>query len=170
MLPAQTSSAALLIENSSREVLAYVGSSHYGDMDRLGHVDMIAAVRSRGSTLKPFLYAAALDAGLIHSQSLLVDAPQAFDGYRLANFSDFFHGPVSATGALQRSLNVPAVDLLKRVTPETLTVKLRHTGVHLRFRKSARPNLALILGGVGTQMDELAGRYTAFSNTGRVAV
>lgn len=166
-LPPRTSAAALLVDNATREVRAYVGSGAFGDLDRLGHVDMIAAVRSPGSTLKPFLYGLAIDAGLIHSGSLLVDAPQSFDGYRPANFGDFFHGPVTASEALQRSLNVPAVDLLHRLTPESFTARLRHGGVRLRLPKAARPNLSLILGGVGARMDELAGAYVALSNSGQ---
>jgi penicillin-binding protein 1C len=62
--------------------------------------------------LKPFLYGLALDDGLIHSESLLVDAPQSFGDYRPGNFDMAFNGPVGAAEALRLSLNVPAVDLL----------------------------------------------------------
>ncbi|HET9484175.1 MAG TPA: transglycosylase domain-containing protein, partial [Xanthomonadales bacterium] len=85
-LPERTSAAVLIVENRTRDVVAYAGSARFGDAKRLGHVDMVRATRSPGSTLKPFLYAIALDDGLIHSESLLVDAPQDFDGYRPGNF------------------------------------------------------------------------------------
>ena len=79
-LPERTSAALLVVDNASMEARAYVGSVAFGDKARLGHVDMVRAWRSPGSTLKPFLYGLALDDGLIHSESLLIDAPQSFGG------------------------------------------------------------------------------------------
>ncbi len=165
-LPARSSAAVLLVNNTTREVLAYVGSVRFADADRLGHVDMIRAIRSPGSTLKPFLYGLALDAGLVHSASLMVDAPQTFDGYRPANFGDFFNGPVTVADALRRSLNVPAVELLQQITPARFTARLRHAGVRLVLPRAAVPNLSIILGGTGTRLDQIAGAYTAFGNGG----
>ncbi|MEP6634178.1 MAG: transglycosylase domain-containing protein, partial [Luteimonas sp.] len=75
-LPERTSAALLVVDNATLEARAYVGSVAFGDKPRLGHVDMVQAWRSPGSTLKPFLYGLALDDGLIHSESLLIDAPQ----------------------------------------------------------------------------------------------
>ena len=89
---------------------------------------MVRATRSPGSTLKPFLYGLALDDGLIHSESLLVDAPQSFGDYRPANFDPAFNGPVSAADALRLSLNVPAVDLLDRLGPGRFAARLEHAG------------------------------------------
>ena len=165
-LPARSSAAVLLVDNATREVLAYVGSARFADVDRLGHVDMIRAIRSPGSTLKPFLYGLALDAGLVHSASLMVDAPQTFDGYRPANFGDFFNGPVTVADALRRSLNVPAVELLQQVTPARFTARLRHAGVRLVLPRAAVPNLSIILGGTGSRLDQIAGAYTALGNRG----
>jgi penicillin-binding protein 1C len=165
-LPARTSAAVLVIDNASLHALAYVGSARFGDDQRLGHVDMVRATRSPGSTLKPFLYGLALDDGLIHSESLLVDAPQAFDGYRPANFGDFFNGPVSAADALRLSLNVPAVELLARVTPTRFTARLRHAGLALELPRGAAPNLSMILGGTGTSLEQLVGAYAALGREG----
>jgi penicillin-binding protein 1C len=165
-LPARTSAAVLIVDNREREARAYVGSARFGDAERLGHVDMIAAVRSPGSTLKPFVYGLALEDGLIHSESLLIDAPQSFDGYRPANFGEHFNGPVSAAEALRLSLNVPAVDLLARVTPQRFTARLRHAGVELQLPQGAKPNLSIILGGTGTRLSELVGAYAALGNDG----
>ena len=114
-LPERTSAALLVVDNRDLTTVAYVGSAMFGDEARLGHVDMVRAWRSPGSTLKPFLYGLALDDGLIHSESLLIDAPQSFGGYRPGNFDSAFNGPVGAAEALRLSLNVPAVDLLDRV-------------------------------------------------------
>ena len=119
-LPARTSAALLVVDNATLEARVYVGTAEFADPLRLGHVDMVRAPRSPGSTLKPFLYGLALDDGLLDSQSLLVDAPQDFGGYQPGNFDEAFSGPVSAAEALQRSLNVPAVDVLERVGPDPL--------------------------------------------------
>jgi penicillin-binding protein 1C len=75
-LPPKVSMAVLVMDNDSLEVKAYAGSADFNDTKRAAHVDMVRGVRSPGSTLKPFLYAMALDEGLIHSESLMVDAPQ----------------------------------------------------------------------------------------------
>lgn len=165
-LPAATSAAVLVLENDTLAVRGYVGSGAYGDPDRLGHVDMIRARRSPGSTLKPFLYGLALDDGLIHSDSLLVDAPQSFDGYRPANFDTGFRGPVSAAEALRLSLNVPAVDLLDRVGAARFASRLGHAGVRLRLPRGAEPNLAMILGGTAASLEDLVGAYAALGRNG----
>ena len=165
-LPEKTSAATIVIDNAKREVLAYVGSAEFADAARLGHVDMVAARRSPGSTLKPFLYALALDEGLIHSESLLIDAPQDFAGYRPANFGDAFNGPVSVAEALRLSLNVPAVDVLERVTPNAFAARLRHAGMKLDLPLAAKPNLSMALGGTATSLDQLVGAYAAFGNGG----
>ncbi|AXI83758.1 penicillin-binding protein 1C [Xylella taiwanensis] len=165
-LPERTSAAVLVMDNQSLEARAYVGSVAFGDAKRLGQVDMVQAWRSPGSTLKPFLYGMALDQGLIHSESLLVDAPQRFGDYRPGNFDAVFNGPIGAASALRQSLNVPAVDLLERIGPARLVARLAHAGVQLRFSRGTTPNLALILGGTGTQLQELVGAFSAFNRGG----
>lgn len=167
--PARSSAAALIVDSRSREVLAYVGSAVYADPLRLGHLDMVRAWRSPGSTLKPFLYGIALDEGLIHSESLLIDAPTDFDGYAPGNFGDSFHGPISAAEALRRSLNVPAVTLLKAVGPASFSTRLDHAGLRLRLPLGARPGLPVILGGTAVRLDALTAAYTALADEGRAA-
>ncbi len=168
-LPPRTSAALLVVDNASMEARAYVGSVAFGDRERLGHVDMVRAWRSPGSTLKPFLYGMALDDGLVHSESLLVDAPQDFGGYRPGNFGEAFNGPVGAATALRLSLNVPAVDLLDRVGPARFAARLDHAGLPLRFPRGARPSLALILGGTGVRLEDLVGAFAAFQRDGVAA-
>lgn len=165
-LPPKVSMAVLVMDNDSLEVKAYAGSADFADDSRYAHVDMVRGVRSPGSTLKPFLYALALDEGLIHSESLLLDAPLSFGGYAPGNFQAAFAGPVSVAQALQRSLNVPAVDLLDRVGPARFASVMLAGGVHLRMPAGAAPNLSLILGGGGTTLEELVGAYRALARGG----
>jgi penicillin-binding protein 1C len=164
--PAQVSVAALVVENATLAVRGYAGSADFSDDKRAAHVDMVRGVRSPGSTLKPFLYAMALDEGLVHSESLLIDAPQNFGGYAPGNFQASFNGAVSVAEALQRSLNVPAVDVLERLGPERFTAQLRNAGVRLRMPQGAAPNLSVILGGASTTLEELVGAYTALARAG----
>lgn len=165
-LPPRTSAALLVVDNTSLEARAYIGSVAFADKQRLGDVDMVQALRSPGSTLKPFLYGMALDDGLIHSESLLVDAPQSFAGYKPANFSTTFNGPIGAAEALRLSLNVPAVDLLDRVGPARFAARLAHAGVELKFPRDASPNLSMILGGTGARLEDLVGAFAALQRGG----
>jgi len=165
-LPERTSAALLVIDNASLEARAYVGSVEFADKARLGHVDMVKAWRSPGSTLKPFLYGLAIDDGLIHSESLLVDAPQSFGGYRPGNFDMAFNGPVGAAEALRLSLNVPAVDLLDRVGPSRFAARLANAGIELKLPNGVKPNLAMILGGTGARLEDLVGAYAALNRDG----
>ncbi|OOG60729.1 penicillin-binding protein 1C [Rhodanobacter sp. B05] len=165
-LPAQSTAALLVVDNATLETRVYLGTSDFADPQRHGYIDMVSAPRSPGSTLKPFLYGLALDDGLIDSQSLLVDAPQDFGGYQPGNFDEAFSGPVSAAEALQRSLNVPAVDVLDRVGPTRFVARLANGGIDLGLPDGAKPNLSIILGGAATRLENLVGAYSAFANGG----
>ena len=165
-LPPRVSMAALVVDNETLEVRAYAGSADFGDADRFAFVDMVRASRSPGSTLKPFLYGLALDEGLIHSESLLADVPQSFGGYQPGNFQQSFHGAVSVSEALAKSLNVPAVEVLDRLEPNRFVAALRRGGLKLDFPKGETPNLSVILGGAGTTLEQLVGAYTAFARQG----
>ena len=166
LLPPRVSMAVLIMDNDTMAIRAYVGSADFDDAQRGSHVDMIQAVRSPGSTLKPFLYAQALDDGLVHSESMLLDAPMSFDGYAPGNFQAAFSGPVSVAQALQRSLNVPAVDLLNRVGPQVFASRLMAGGIPITLPAGASPNLSLILGGGGTTLEALVGGYRSLARDG----
>jgi penicillin-binding protein 1C len=165
-LPEHTSAAMLVVDNATLEARAYVGSAAFGDEQRNGHVDMVRAWRSPGSTLKPFLYGLALDDGLIDSESLLIDAPQSFGTYRPGNFDMAYNGPVGAAEALRLSLNVPAVDLIDRIGPARFAARLANAGLDLRLPRGTDPNLSVILGGVGVRMEDLVGAYSALNRDG----
>ena len=130
---------------------------------------MVNALRSPGSTLKPFLYGMAMDAGLIHSESLLQDVPRRYGDYRPGNFSSGFSGAVSVSSALALSLNLPAVQLLEAYGPKRFAAELRNGGVPLTLPPLAEPSLALILGGAGSRLEDLVSGYSAFARGGRSA-
>ncbi|WP_439869553.1 peptidoglycan glycosyltransferase PbpC [Pseudomonas syringae] len=168
-LPERTSAAILVVEAENMAVRAYVGSVDINDAKRFGHVDMVTALRSPGSTLKPFLYGMAMDAGLIHSESLMQDVPRRYGDYRPGNFSSGFGGPVAASSALSMSLNLPAVQLLEVYGPKRFAAELRNGGVPLTLPPLAEPSLALILGGAGSRLEDLVTGYSAFARGGRSA-
>ncbi|MFJ2680416.1 peptidoglycan glycosyltransferase PbpC [Pseudomonas sivasensis] len=168
-LPEHTSAAILVVEEETMAVRAYLGSVDINDARRFGHVDMISALRSPGSTLKPFLYGMALDDGLIHSESLLQDVPRRYGDYRPGNFSMGFTGAVPASTALSSSLNLPAVQLLEAYGPKRFAAEMRIGGVPLALPALAEPNLALILGGAGSRLEDLVGGYSAFARDGKSA-
>lgn len=168
-LPEHTSAAILVVEEETMAARAYLGSVDINDARRFGHVDMVSALRSPGSTLKPFLYGMALDAGLIHSESLLQDVPRRYGDYRPGNFSMGFTGAVPASTALSSSLNLPAVQLLEAYGPKRFAGEMRIGGMPLVLPPLAEPNLALILGGAGSRLEELVSGYSAFARDGKSA-
>ena len=165
-LPSRSSVALMAVDNATLATRVYVGTGEFADPERAGHIDMVRAPRSPGSTLKPFLYGLALDDGLVTSESLLVDAPQDFGGYHPGNFDEAFSGPVSVSEALQRSLNAPAVDMLDRVGANRFVARLASGGIDLQLPDGAQPNLSIILGGTATRLEDLVGGYSAFANGG----
>lgn len=163
-LPPDQSCAVLVADHQRLGIRAYVGSADFFSRKRHGHVDMVRATRSPGSALKPFLYGMAMDAGLIHSHSLLLDVPRFGATYMPGNFTGGFTGPVSVATALQQSLNVPAVQVLEAFGPQTFHDRLRNGGARLRL--SGKPNLSMVLGGVGTNLESLVSLYTALARGG----
>jgi penicillin-binding protein 1C len=156
----------LVINNSDRSVLAYLGGSDY--FGPAGMVDMVRAVRSPGSTLKPFIYGLAFDLGVLTPDTLVEDRPVRFGDYAPADFDGAFHGAVSAREALQQSYNAPAVQLLNEVGPGRLAATLRLAGVHLKFpHRHWAPALPLALGGVGITLRDLAMLYSGLAGDGR---
>ncbi|WP_202913364.1 penicillin-binding protein 1C [Acuticoccus sediminis] len=161
------SAAILVADVRTGEIRASVGSARFLDERRAGHVDMVHAVRSPGSTLKPFIYGMAMEAGLIAANTLLRDTPSTFAGYEPENFDETFQGLVTASEALRRSLNVPAVMLLDSLGAVRLAVRLQEAGALVALPPDKTATLAIGLGGFGTRLEDLAELYTAFGNRGR---
>ena len=141
-----TNCAALLLHWPSMEVRALAGSADFFNKSIEGQVDGTRARRSPGSTLKPMIYALALEQGLIHPQSLLADTPHSFAGYDPENYDGAFRGPLSAAEALRASRNVPAITLAAKLTRPSLYEFLRRAGVE--FADGAdHYGVSLVLGG-----------------------
>ena len=148
--------SAVLLHAPSGEVRASVGSANFHDANIAGQVDGTRARRSPGSTLKPFIYALALDAGLIQPQTLLDDAPRRFSGYNPENSDRQFLGPIAASEALRLSRNVPAIGLANRLPRGGLETFLRASGVDLPHRNHG---LALAIGATEMSLEDLARLY-----------
>ncbi|MBV9983132.1 MAG: penicillin-binding protein 1C [Bradyrhizobium sp.] len=158
--------AIMVVDNDSGEVLAHVGSADYFDYSRAGQIDMTRAVRSPGSTLKPFIYGLAFEDGFVHPESLIDDRPIRFGSYAPENFDQTFQGTVPVRKALQLSLNVPAITLLDRVGASRLASRLRQAGANLVLPKDEAPGLAMGLGGVGVTLQDLALLYAGLPRLG----
>jgi penicillin-binding protein 1C len=160
-------SAAIVVANhQTGEILAEVGSPGYMDASRQGAVDMATAVRSPGSTLKPFIYGLAFEAGLAHPETLIDDRPTRFGTYQPKNFDENFHGTVTIREALEQSYNIPAVRVLARVGPGKLVGRFRRAGVVARFPDKSEPTLAMALGGTGLTLEEMAQLYASLARGG----
>ncbi|MEJ2610212.1 MAG: penicillin-binding protein 1C [Candidatus Thiodiazotropha sp.] len=159
--------AALLLNSRSMEVEALVGSANFFDNTIAGQVNGTTAKRSPGSALKPFVYALALDQGLIHPMTLLKDSPSRFGAYTPENFDQSFLGPVLAQDALILSRNVPAVNLTAALRNGGLYRLLEQAGI-TKMREASYYGLALPLGGMEVTMQELVQLYAMLANQGRL--
>jgi len=159
--------AALLVDTRTMDVLAQIGSADFFNAEIQGQVDGTRAPRSPGSTLKPFVYALALQQGLIHPLSILSDAPHSFGDYNPENFDREFVGPIRACDALARSRNLPAVELASQLHHPTLYEFLRGAGVKLPRSESVY-GLSLPLGGAEVTMEDLVRLYAALANNGEL--
>ncbi len=166
-LPPHLSLAILVMDNDTGGIAAYVGSADFANDQRFAHVDMVIAMRSPGSTMKPFIYGMALDQGLIHSKSMLMDIPIQFKDYRPVNFNRSFTGPVSAAYALSHSLNLPAVQVMDHLEPMYFYTQMINTGFKIKLPKNARPNLSLALGGFSTSLENLVHVYSCLGRAGK---
>ena len=158
--------AILAVDNVSGEVRARVASADYFDARRAGQVDMTQALRSPGSTLKPFIYGLGFEDGLLHPETLIDDRPARYGNYTPENFDLTFQGTVTVRRALQMSLNVPAIAVLGRVGVNRLSARLTQAGATLVLPKGEAPGLAMGLGGVGIRLSDLVMLYGGLARQG----
>ncbi len=168
-LDAKATTAVLVVDNRTREILAWIGSSDFFDDDRSGRIDMVRAIRSPGSTLKPFIYGIGFDDLMIHPETVLTDMPTRFRGYRPENFLRVYRGEVTARQALQQSLNIPAVAVLDGVGPRRLDSRFRAAGITPKYGGPlGQPGLPMALGGVGLTLYDLVTLYAGLAEGGVV--
>ncbi len=163
--------SALVIDNRTGEVLAYVGSPDYFNEAKLGRNDGVQALRQPGSTLKPFVYELALEKGLIRPNTILADVPAhyAIPGAKLYSPTDYtesFLGPVRVRIALANSLNVPAVRVLEKVGVQTFLERLHQLGFEHLNQTSEHYGLGLTLGSGEVSLWELARAYVTIARKG----
>ena len=156
----------IAVDHASGEILARVGSPDYFDDKRAGQVDMTRAIRSPGSTLKPFIYGLAFEDGFVHPDSLIDDRPIRFGNWAPENFDMTFQGTVPVRKALQLSLNVPAIALLDRVGAPRLASRMAQAGARIVLPKDEVPGLAMGLGGVGITLQDLVQLYAGIARGG----
>ncbi|MEZ5890646.1 MAG: penicillin-binding protein 1C [Xanthobacteraceae bacterium] len=162
----RVSVAILAVDHATGEVLARVGSADYFDERRAGQIDMTTAVRSPGSTLKPFIYGLGFEDGFIHPETFIDDRPVRYGAYAPENFDLAYQGTVSARRALQLSLNVPAILVLDKVGPNRLSARLAQAGVRLVLPAGEPPGLAIGLGGTGVTLADLVRLYAGLARLG----
>ena len=155
--------AILVLEVETRKVLGYVGNSPTGST-HANHVDIITRNRSTGSILKPFLFASLLDEGQVLPHSLVADIPTVINGYHPQNFDRKHQGAVPVSRALSRSLNVPAVRLLRSYGLEKFHNRLRKMNLGSLDRPASHYGLSLILGGGESSLWEVTGSYAGMAS------
>jgi penicillin-binding protein 1C len=155
--------AAIVIDNLTFEVLAYVGNSN----GQSHAVDIIRRPRSTGSVLKPLLYAAMLEDGALTPRMLLPDVPTHYEGFAPENFDHQYRGAVRADEALAHSLNVPAVRMLKTYGVARFADLLRHAGMTTLSRPADDYGLTLILGGAEGNLWDITGMYASLAAIAR---
>ncbi|HVU02228.1 MAG TPA: penicillin-binding protein 1C [Polyangiaceae bacterium] len=165
-----TALAAIVVENRTGEVLAYVGSPDYFDEKAGGANDGVRALRQPGSTLKPFVYGAAMERLGLTPGTLLPDVELTLETpegpYRPRNYDGRFHGPVRLRHALANSLNVPAVDTAEHVGPGTVLEFLHRAGIRSLDASPTHYGAALALGDGEVRLAELAEAYVALARGG----
>lgn len=159
------SAAIVLADHRNGEILAEVGAAEWTDGRSGGYIDMTRAVRSPGSTLKPFVYGLAFNDGIAHPETLIEDRPTVFGRWQPQNFDRQFRGTVSLRQSLIWSLNIPVVKLAEATGPNRVAQALERGGIRLHLRGA--PGLAVTLGGAGVSLRDLAQGYGALARGGQ---
>lgn len=157
--------AALIVEVESGNIVAYVGNTQGTDASNGHFVDITNAPRSSGSILKPLLYAGMLHDGQLAPKELVFDTPVNFGGFAPQNFDKSFRGAVSADVALARSLNVPAVNMLRKHGTAPFHQRLKQIGFRHFNKSSNHYGLSMVLGGGEVTLKEIAGAYRYLAKT-----
>lgn len=159
--------AALLIDTNNMAVTAMVGSANFFQNTIQGQINGTNVPRSPGSSLKPFVYAIGLDQGILHPQTILHDVPMTFQGYTPENFDSHFLGPLTATQALNKSRNIPAVWISSKLHNPDFYQFLKDADIGY-LRKARHYGLTLVLGGGEITMQDMARLYAMLAYHGKI--
>jgi len=162
----EVSLAIVAVDNATGDVVARVGAPDYFDRRRAGQVDLTEALRSPGSTLKPFIYGMGFEDGVINPETLIDDRPVAYGTYAPKDFDTTFQGTVTVRKALQLSLNVPAIAVLDEVGASRLSAQIGQAGATLVLPPGEAPGLAIGLGGAGIKLADLVMLYAGIARQG----
>ncbi|WP_026600069.1 transglycosylase domain-containing protein [Methylosinus sp. sav-2] len=155
--------ALMVVERGAGAVLADIGSSDYRDW-RDGAIDFTRALRSPGSTLKPFVYALAFERGALEPTDLVADVPEGASGVN--NADGAFLGPMLPRQALANSRNVPATNLMRRVGLEANFQFLHDLGLHDLEAPAESFGLSMAIGALPTRLEHLMRAYGALAEDG----
>jgi len=158
--------AVIIIDNKNSSVVGYVGSSDFSDKKSRGQVNGVIAPRSPGSTLKPALYADAIETGFLTPGTKLLDVPIEIAGYEPENYKLNFNGFVTTEFALVNSLNIPAVLLLNQIGIKSFVELLERGGCNEIKKQKDKLGLSMILGGCSVTLEELSRFYSIFAKGG----
>ena len=158
--------AGVVVDNRTGSIIAYVGNARFNPAGRTQWVDCAVAPRSPGSTLKPFIYLRAMEAGHIIPASLLADTPLQLGGEAPRNFNRLYRGPVTAAAALAESLNTPAVRVMRMLGVREALSLLRRAGFSFLDRREEEYGDSLVLGAGEVTVLELARAYMTLANLG----
>jgi len=165
-----TNAAAVVLDNATGAVRAYVGSADFWNDRTGGQNDGVQMLRQPGSALKPFTYAAALSTRRYTPASILADIPlqvlEAGAAFSPENYDRRYHGPTPLREALASSYNVPAVRTARELGPETLLQTLRRVGFRSLDQPASYYGVGLTLGNGEVQLIELARAYAALARGG----
>lgn len=167
IFPKGANAAILVHDHLDNKVIGYAGSRDFFDMSNAGQVDFIQAIRSPGSTLKPLIFGLAFDGGHITPETYFFDERKHFGAYSPRNFDHQHYGLVRGAESLQMSLNIPAVELLKKIGPIHFYGAMKDMNLNPRFKNpNVMPNLSMALGGVGLSLEDLVKLYSCFAEEG----
>jgi penicillin-binding protein 1C len=162
-----TNGAVVVLDNRTNSLRTLMGSYDFFDHPNSGQVNGAISPRSPGSTLKPLLYALAMDKGLISPAAILYDVPVSYSGYIAENYDGKYHGVVTVKEALTGSLNVPAVLLLAEIGVWDFISFLQEGGIQTIDPQNTDYGLSFILGGCEVKLMELVNLYSTLANSGR---
>lgn len=159
--------AVMVIDNSTHQVVSYVGSANFHDTTDGGQVNGAAAIRQPGSTLKPLLYGLCFDEGLLTPKMVITDVAINYAGYAPENYDRNYNGYVTTEYALGHSLNIPAVKGLRMLGKDKFAGELIKCNFEQVRKDRQKLGLSMVLGGCGTTLEELTGLYSSFANDGK---